>query len=370
LPRPSVAARVSEESDSILVALAVVHAALLALWPVPPFIAVGIWWNSNTIAHNFIHRPFFRSATMNRVFSAFQSVLLGIPQTLWRDRHLAHHAEKPWRLRVSKNLVLETSIVFCFWSALLWFEPRFFFLAYLPGYLAGLALCSVQGHWEHPAGRPVSHYGQLYNFLCFNDGYHAEHHTTPGRHWSTLPDIRVSHSVSSPLPPLLRWVDQNWFLELLERIVLYSPHLQHFVISVHLRAVRSLLQQAPPIHTVTIIGGGLFPRTALVLRELLPAAKLVIIDCNQRNLDKARAHIAGDVEYFNERFRAGQSYDSDLTIIPLCFEGDLEAIYQNPPSPLLLVHDWIWNRRGRSCVASALLLKRINLIQSSNPIQR
>src|SRR5438874_9742981 len=43
---------------------------LLAAWPLAPLIAVGVWWNSNTIAHNFIHRPFFRSAGMNRVFSA------------------------------------------------------------------------------------------------------------------------------------------------------------------------------------------------------------------------------------------------------------------------------------------------------------
>src|SRR6266699_299523 len=55
--------------DAILVALAVLHGVVLAAWPLAPLIAVGVWWNSNTIAHNFIHRPFFRSAGMNRVFS-------------------------------------------------------------------------------------------------------------------------------------------------------------------------------------------------------------------------------------------------------------------------------------------------------------
>ncbi len=63
--------------DAILVALAVLHGVVLAAWPLAPLIAVGVWWNSNTIAHNFIHRPFFRSAGMNRVFSAALSVLLG-----------------------------------------------------------------------------------------------------------------------------------------------------------------------------------------------------------------------------------------------------------------------------------------------------
>ena len=95
--------------DSILVAFAALHGAMLAMWPLAPVIALGVWWNANTIAHNFIHRPFFRSAGINRLFSAALSVLLGIPQTLWRDRHLAHHAGVEWRLRVSPRLGVETA---------------------------------------------------------------------------------------------------------------------------------------------------------------------------------------------------------------------------------------------------------------------
>ena len=121
-------------TDAGLVTLAVLHATILVVWPTTPFIAVGVWWNSNTIAHNFIHRPFFRSAGMNRAFSAFLSVLLGIPQTLWRDRHLAHHAGIEWRLRISSRLVAETGLVVCLWVGLLSLRPRFFLLAYLPGY--------------------------------------------------------------------------------------------------------------------------------------------------------------------------------------------------------------------------------------------
>src|SRR5579864_3336216 len=120
-------------SDANLVALAALHLTILALRPVAPLIAIGVWWNSNTIAHNFIHRPFFRSSGMNRLFSAALSVLLGIPQTLWRDRHLAHHAGIEWRLRVSRRLVAETALVVCFWFALASLQPRFFLLSYLPG---------------------------------------------------------------------------------------------------------------------------------------------------------------------------------------------------------------------------------------------
>src|SRR5437763_9674005 len=93
--------------DGTLVALAGLHALVLATWPVAPLIAVGVWWNSNTIAHNFIHRPFFRSRAVNLLFSAALSVLLGIPQSLWRDRHLAHHAGVRWRPRLYPQLVYE-----------------------------------------------------------------------------------------------------------------------------------------------------------------------------------------------------------------------------------------------------------------------
>lgn len=48
--------------------------------------------------------------------------------------------------------------------------PAFFVWTYVPGYLAGLLLCAVHGHYEHAAGT-TSHYGRLYNLLCFNDGY-------------------------------------------------------------------------------------------------------------------------------------------------------------------------------------------------------
>src|SRR5580704_5832400 len=98
-------------NDASLVALAALHATILAVWPVAPLIALGVWWNSNTIAHNFIHRPFFRAGWANRMFSAALSVLLGIPQALWRERHLAHHAGVEWRLSISTRLVVETGLV-------------------------------------------------------------------------------------------------------------------------------------------------------------------------------------------------------------------------------------------------------------------
>jgi hypothetical protein len=72
--------------DAILVALAVVHGAVLAAFPTAIVVGVGLWWCANTVSHNFIHGPFFRARWMNRVFSAYLSLLLGVPQTVWRDR--------------------------------------------------------------------------------------------------------------------------------------------------------------------------------------------------------------------------------------------------------------------------------------------
>jgi Fatty acid desaturase len=354
--------------DAILVVLAAVHAVALIVvvvkvtWPVAPLIALGVWWNSNTIAHNFIHRPFFRSPIMNRLFSAALSVLLGIPQTLWRGRHLAHHAGVVWRLRVSRQLGIETALVLCLWASLVTLRPRFFLLAYLPGYIAGLALCAMQGHWEHAAGRPTSHYGRIYNSLCFNDGYHAEHHCDAALHWTKLPDRIDVGAATSRWPPLLRWLDVPP-LEALECLVLRSPRLQRFVLHCHRRAFRSLLPQLPAVRRVTIVGGGLYPRTALLLRELLPAASVTIVDSSSRNLQTARQLLGGGIEYRNQRYVPGDSRDCDLTVIPLCLDGDREEIYRQPPSPTVLVHEWIWRRRGVGAIVSALLLKRLNLVR-------
>ena len=77
--------------DAVLILLSVVYAALLVAMPSVALIAVGLWWTANTIAHNFIHTPFFRGRSLNRLYSSYLSALMGFPQELWRDRHLRHH---------------------------------------------------------------------------------------------------------------------------------------------------------------------------------------------------------------------------------------------------------------------------------------
>src|SRR3954454_24068790 len=84
--------------DVLMMVLAATYGLVVVRWPAVPIIAIGVWWTSNTIAHSFIHRPFFRRAVANRLFALYLTVLLGIPQSLWRDRHLAHHADVPPRI--------------------------------------------------------------------------------------------------------------------------------------------------------------------------------------------------------------------------------------------------------------------------------
>ena len=276
--------------DAPLVVLTLVYGAALVVAPSIPLIAVGSWWTANTIAHNFIHRPFFTSSSLNRLFSLLLTAIAGVPQIVWQQRHLAHHAGRRWRPQWSGPLAGELVIVGLLWTTLVLAVPGFFITVYAPGCLVGLLLCAIQGHYEHARGT-TSHYGRLYNLLCCNDGYHAEHHARPGVHWTLLPELVEPGARSSRWPSLLRWLDGS-ALELLERLVLRSRTLQNFVLRCHRRACRRLLSQIPPAARVAIVGGGLFPRTALILRELLPAARLVIIDAEAEHLETARAMLA------------------------------------------------------------------------------
>ncbi len=347
--------------DVLLIALALVHGALLVSVPSAPLIALGLWWNSNTIAHNFIHLPFFRSRAANRVFSVYLSLLLFLPQTLWRDRHLAHHAGKPWRLRWSAQLGLELGAVSVLWLIAASLGTEFLLTIWLPGWVGGLVLCTLQGHYEHVRGT-VSHYGALYNLAFFNDGYHVEHHSRPGLHWSKLPAQPRPEAEKSQWPAVLRWLEVMQ-LDALERLVLRSRHLQQFVVNRHARAFRELLAGLPPVRRVTVVGGGLFPRTALVLEQLLPGSEITIIDQSSANIQNARSFLGSNVRWVQARFTPELCTGTDLLIVPLAFVGDRTRFYQDPPAPAVAVHDWIWHRRAHGVVISLLLLKRLNLVR-------
>src|SRR5262245_3757229 len=247
--------------DAWLVGLSLVHATVLLVIPSVPVIALGLWWNANTIAHNFIHLPFFRSRALNRIYSAYLTLVLGFPQSLWRRRHLSHHAGYALIQPLSIGGWLEVALVVTLWGTLAAISPLAFFGIYLPGWAIGLLLCQLQGYYEHARGT-TSHYGRLYNALFFNDGYHIEHHARPSMHWSRLAWHPRDDTSASRWPPVFRWLDAIG-LNGLERLVLASGVLQRFVIDRHERAFRKLLHEIGKVETVTIVGGGMFPRTAI-----------------------------------------------------------------------------------------------------------
>ena len=143
------------EWDALLIGLSLVHAAIVLAVPSILTIAVLMWWNANTIAHNFIHRPFFRSRTLNRAYALWSSVLLGIPQTFWRERHLGHHGGR-LRRPSAGAISVEVALIAGLWTLMAALAPRLFVTVYLPGYAIGLLLCLLHGHFEHAGGRTTS----------------------------------------------------------------------------------------------------------------------------------------------------------------------------------------------------------------------
>ena len=346
--------------DGTLVALSLVHAAAVIAFPSVALIAAGLWWNANTVSHNFIHLPFFRSKRMNTAFSIFLTLLLGFPHQLWRARHLAHHAGREHTpVKWTGRIYAEAALVLTLWIALLIISPRGFMLVYLPGYLIGLGLCQLQGYFEHAHGT-TSHYGRIYNTLFFRDGFHVEHHAKPSQHWTRL---ETSRAHSSAWPPVLRWLDEvPAALDLLERLVLRSTVLQSLVLRSHQSAIRRSLIGLSEIKSVVVIGGGLFPRTAIIMRRLLPDAAITIVDRNPEHLKSARQFLGASVVLVERNCDASLVIDADLVVVPLAFVGDRHAFYENPPAPAVLVHDWIWHRRGQGTRVSWWLLKRVNIV--------
>lgn len=354
--------------DGMLVALSLLQGAAMLAAPSIPLIALGLWWNANTVSHNFVHLPFFRSRRLNDLFACYLTLLLGFPQHLWRARHLAHHAgrgDSP--VKWTRRIVDEAALVLLTWAAMAIVAPRTFLYTYLPGYLLGLGLCQVQGHFEHAHGT-TSHYGRIYNFLFFRDGLHVEHHAKPSRHWA---DLEPANAHASSWPPVLRWLDEvPVLLDWLERLVLRSRLLQALVLRSHQSAFKRSLSGLSEIRSVAIIGGGLFPRTAIIIRTLLPAASITIIDRNPESLISAKRFLGESVFAIERECDASSSFDADLVIVPLALVGDRNNFYIAPPAATVLVHDWIWRRRGEGTRVAWWLLKRVNLVRRSESMRR
>jgi hypothetical protein len=236
----------------------------------------------------------------------------------------------------------------------------------------------------------VDHHGARYNRWWFNDGYHVRHHQDPAAHWTTLPGPAGCDVPVSGWPPLLRWLEHlpgRWpsvvpaALDWLESRTLSWRPVRWFLLRTHRRALQAILPSLPgpmPRH-VCIIGGGLFPRTALLLRRLLPDAHLIIVDAEAAHLRTAARLLElervgmREVTLVHDRYGEGWSLSDleprfDLLVVPLAFRGDRERLYRSPRAAHLLVHDWLWRRRGAAGqMVSPWLLKRINWVPRATP---
>lgn len=125
------------------------------------------------------------------------------------------------RDREFRAVRLERTVLTVAWVALLAAQPTFL-AAYVAALTAAFALVDVQNYFEHYGADPedllansISHYGWLYNFVAFNDGYHQEHHLRPASHWRALPAVRARHAarlaacdrIVSPVPPVFGFLD-------------------------------------------------------------------------------------------------------------------------------------------------------------------
>jgi fatty acid desaturase len=350
------------EGDALFVVLSILQGVILLLAPSIPVVAVGLWWNANTISHNFIHRPFFRAAAANRGYSMYLSLLLGLPQSWWRDRHLRHHGSHASRMRWTRQMTIETAAVAGLWTTLAVVARQEFVTLYVPGWLLGLGLCFLHGHYEH-AGGTTSHYGRLYNLLFFNDGFHTEHHRHPDAHWTELAHSVDRSARTSRWPAVLRCLDAL-SLDVLERAVLRSRLLQTFVINRHARAFVRVRAHFENARRVTIVGGGLFPRTAIILRKMLPDAAITVVDASEANLAVARTYLGDAITYVHRTYDAGRVDPADLVVVPLAFRGDRSQFYRESRDGVVLVHDWLWRRpTSVSTIVSWWLLKRLNVVR-------
>src|SRR5579883_612897 len=201
--------------------------------------AISISWSINSISHNFIHNPYFRSKTLNMVFSYLLSVTLGFSQAMYNFIHMRHHSgnmdrpgaggstidylsiykygrdgrpENVWKYtflsffrsdpkeilqsmrekrREEARLAQRELAAFAGFFTLLGILNWQFMLFLLPFWYLGHSLSSLNGYYEHFGANPdkpiawgVSTYHRLYNWTWMNNGYHAEHHYRPKHHWT------------------------------------------------------------------------------------------------------------------------------------------------------------------------------------------
>ena len=232
--------------------------------------AFSISWNVNGVSHNFIHNAYFKSFWLNRLFSLLESMIMGFSQTMYEYVHRQHHIGNNDRLNQQgktidwisiyghgKNgepehpikyallsyfrddpkriyglirkhslwlanfavfeVILSFAIIFSLFLISWKLGIYFFFFYYL-----GHSLSALNGYYEHFGANPdkpiawgVSCYNKFFNFLWFNNGYHAEHHYRPKQHWTKMHELhqKIKQEQIQQGVKVIHWPHQIGFMQ-------------------------------------------------------------------------------------------------------------------------------------------------------------
>lgn len=197
--------------------------------------------------HNHAHRPVFRSRGLNRWLGRFWTVFGGWPDYFWWYAHVVVHHKRllterdwtlpqrrpsgewesvtrysllhwPWRYTghffqefrpsncgwaKTRRALGEFAIFLALWSIPFWIDLRMAVWLWLLPHWIGNALVMGPGMYVQHAGceapgddhnyrHSTTFVSRVFNLIMFNIGYHAEHHSHPGVHWSELPEFHES----------------------------------------------------------------------------------------------------------------------------------------------------------------------------------
>lgn len=141
----------------------------------------------------------------------YLNLLLFFPTIVWdiqrNDMHYMNEQRKRGTALFSQ-FVREVLVYHAFLICIFWLCMRKALWVYFFPTMIGKYLIVTLNLLQHRGCDPNSRYnhsrnftGPLLNFFCFNNGYHTQHHNTPGLHWSLLKQKHdeIEHRIKSDL---------------------------------------------------------------------------------------------------------------------------------------------------------------------------